>query len=282
LDNITGTFQGELRLDGPAADPNRKTYTAVPLKGGPYLSLALFDPANPANNSLLLLDPGAATTNLVSSLAKLYETLNSDFSPASLDRIVGVHLSPNIDPALDRFTFFGVLSMAGHFGEVTADADPSQPGGMGTTISPIRLDIALPSLPTPSSGAFYYHRPAAANPSYMSCYEASTGTYRNFTWDDTLVTRELTGMQRRIDALLSSGELLSAARGVCSVYDAGGNRKFSFPMGSLHFCFERYDASGAARLYFSLLYWIYGYQSGNDQIHINIYALPTANLAALD
>jgi hypothetical protein len=52
-------------------------------------------------------------------------------------------------------------------------------------------------------------------------------------------------------------------------------------MGSLHFCFERYDAAGVARLYFTLMYWIYGYQSGNDQMYITVYSLPTANLASL-
>ena len=283
LDGASGTFQGELRLDGPAADPNRKTYTAVPLKGGTYpsLSLAVFDPAYPTNNSLLLIYPSGST--LVSSAANLYGTLNPDFG-SSLDRVVGVHLYPGIDPSPDRFSFFGVLSTAGHFGELEADADASATttGGIGTISSPTRQDIALPSVPAPASGAFYFHRPAASNPSYMSKYEASTGAYRNFTWDDTLVARELEGMNRRIDALLSSGELLSLDRGVCIVYDAGGNRKFSFPMGSLHFCFERYDSGGAARLYFSLLYWIYGYHSGNDQLYINVYSLPTANLATLD
>ncbi len=277
LDGNTGSFLGENRLDSPAADPNRKTYTAVPLKGGDYLSLAVFDQVNPINSTLYMIDPTFATPG---SSAATLKTALSVFPLAPLDRIVGVHLYP-IDTALDRFSFFAVLTTAGHFGEVEADADPSKAGGVGTPGTLTRPDMPMPSLPTPGSGAFYYHRPVAPNTSYLSWYDSSTGDYRNYAWDDTLTVRELTGMNRRIDALLSSGELLSLSNGVCSVHDAGGNWKYSFPMGSLHFCFERYDATGAARLYFSLMYWSYGYQSGNDQMYITIYSLPTANLASL-
>jgi len=279
LDGISGSFLGESRLDGLFGDPNRKTYTAVPLKGAlsNSLSLAVFDPVNPVNNTLYMIEPSFAPPN--SSAANL-KTALAAFPLAPIDRIVGVHLYP-FATAPDRFTFLAVLSAAGHFGEADADADPSKTGGVGTLGTLSRPDMALPSLPAPGSGAFYYHRPVAPNTSYLSWYDSSTGDYRNYAWDDTLTVRQLTSMNRRIDALLTSGELLSLANGVCSVHDAGGNWKYSFPMGSLHFCFESYDAAGSARLYFSLMYWIYGYQSGEDQMYVTIYSLPTANLASL-
>jgi hypothetical protein len=279
LDGNGGSFLGEVRFEGPAADPNRKTYTAVPLKGGEYLSLALFDPTNSANNSLVLVY--VSPPNVTNTVANLYGTFIPDFS-SGLDRIAGVHLSP-IDATTERFNFFAVLNTAGHFGEVEADVVLTNDGGIGTiSLDPLRQDMALPSLPKLGSGAFYYHRPVTPNTSYLSCYDASTGDFRNFAWDDTLRLREMTGMKGRIDALLSSGELLSLAHGSCYVYDAGGGFKYSFPMGGLHFCFEGYDAAGVARLYFSLLYWIYGYQSGSDKLYIEIYSLPTAKLGTLN
>jgi hypothetical protein len=282
LNGPTGQFMGELRLDGPAADANQKTYTAEPLKGGPCLSLAVFDPANPNNNALLVLDP--AFPSLVRSAVDLKSYFQPSF-PVTLVRIVGVHLYPETDPVRDRFAFFGVLDLSGHFGEISRYTDPLLAGGLGAaTVPPLnRLDSVLPSLPAPGSGAFYFHRPVAPNTSYLSWYEASTGTYRNYAWDDGLTAGELTGMRRRIDAVLTTGELLSFANGACYVYDGNGSRKYSFPMGSLHFCFEKYDnAAGSYRLYFSLAYWLYGYRNGEDKLLIDIYSLPTASLDSLN
>jgi hypothetical protein len=282
LDGLTGQFYGDSRINGPASDPDQKTYTAVSLKGGSYLSLAVFDPADAANNSLFVIDP--TFTSPGSSVMNLFSSLNGDFPPASLDRIVGVHLYPQIDPTLDRFTFFGVLSEPGHFGEIQADAVPTSPGGIGAIIAmPARQEMALPGLPAPRSGAFYYHRPVPPNTSYLSWYDSSAGVYRNYSWDEGLTVRKLSSMIRRIDAVLSSGELLSFTYGICSVYDGKGNRKYGFPMGNLHFCFEKYDlAAGEYRLYFSLAYWIYGYQNGNDNLYIEVYSIPTAELETLD
>jgi hypothetical protein len=285
LDGLTGQFNGDARFDGPAADPNQKTYAAESLKGGAYLSLAVFDPANSDNNSLFLIDPTFAAPG--SSSVNLYSALNGDFLSASLDRIVGAHIYPETDPLRDSFAFFGVLNTSGHFGETGRYTQPlpAGSGGIGpATVPPLnRPDVYLASLPSLGSGAFYYHRPVAPNTSYLSWYDSSTGTYKNYAWDDGLAVRELTGMHRRIDALLTSGELLSFTYGVCSVYDGNGTRKYGFPMGSLHFCFEKYDiAAGTYRLYFSLAYWIYGYHDSNDNLYINVYSIPTASLESLD
>jgi hypothetical protein len=287
VDGTTSQLVGEIRFDGPAGDPNRKTYTAVSLKTGlalapPYLSLAVFDPASASNNSLLVLESAfAAGTSM-----NLFGALNGAFPVTPLDRVVGAHLYPQVDPALDRFCFLAVLDTPGHFGEVEAEANYASAGGIGA-ITPVgaagREDMYLPSLPTPGSGAFYYHRPVNPYTSYLSSFDASKGTYKNYVWDDTHTAHQLTGMSRRIDALLTSGELLSFTSGICYVYNGSGSRKYAFPMGNLRFCFEKYDlATGKYRLYFSLVYWIYGYRDSEDKLYINVYSIPTASLESLD
>ena len=90
-------------------------------------------------------------------------------------------------------------------------------------------------------------------------------------------------MTKRIDAVLSSQELLSFENGACTVYDRNGNELYSFPLGGLHFCYEKWTAPpGEYRLYFSLPTWIYGYEGSGDQLILSVYSLPTKSLRALD
>jgi hypothetical protein len=64
------------------------------------------------------------------------------------------------------------------------------------------------------------------------------------------------------------------------IFSAAGERKYEFPLGSLHFAYENY-LGGVPTLIFSLIYWD---RSGGDSeaFHIRVYSLPTASLSTLD
>jgi hypothetical protein len=91
---------------------------------------------------------------------------------------------------------------------------------------------------------------------------------------------ELAGIDQRVDAVLTSGQLLSFSDNSCTVYGPEGWRLYKFPMGALKFCYEGIDA-GIPKLYFSLAYWQYGRDEKADLLFVEVYAIPTANLRDL-
>jgi hypothetical protein len=151
--------------------------------------------------------------------------------------------------------------------------------GLEALNSPIA--ISLSPLPSGLLNAFYCH----ANNTGLSYLSYWTGSkYRTCSWYSasapTGVT-ELSGLDGRVDAVLSSGLLLSFADNSCTVYDAEGRKLYKFPMGGLKFCYESIDA-GTPTLYFSLAYWQFGKDEKADELYVEVYALPTANLRDLN
>ena len=93
----------------------------------------------------------------------------------------------------------------------------------------------------------------------------------------------LSGVKGRIDAVLTTGKLLSFENGACTVYSAAGKKLYRFPLGGLRFCYERWDSAALEfKLYFSLAYWKFADKDGQDELFLEVYALPTADLADLD
>jgi hypothetical protein len=92
--------------------------------------------------------------------------------------------------------------------------------------------------------------------------------------------QQLTGVKGCIGAVLTNGQLLSFDDGVCTVYNDAGKKLFDFPLGSLKFCYEWTDGS-TSTLYFSLAYWLFGRDEKSDQLYVEVYAIPTNNLASL-
>ncbi len=76
----------------------------------------------------------------------------------------------------------------------------------------------------------------------------------------------------RIDALLTTGELMTARDGMVRLYDGDGVELTAFTIGSMRFLNEGFAKDGTARLYFSLNYFISGYPA------CDIYSIPTADL----
>lgn len=139
------------------------------------------------------------------------------------------------------------------------------------------LSAFIPS--TISRCAYFYDDNPAADParlpnrSFASWYDGSSGGWVSYAWDDLVSYRRLP-IDHRLDALLSTGELLSTEGGTGRLYDRDGNLRSTFPLGSLVYIGEKY-VGGAARSYFSqsMVY--------DRTLHFNVYWIPTAQLASL-
>jgi hypothetical protein len=128
---------------------------------------------------------------------------------------------------------------------------------------------------------FYDEDPSRLpNRSFASWWDAGKGGWVSYAWWEEPTTgsgvyfRKQLPIDHRLDALLSTGQLLSMEDGTTRLYDRDGNLLATFALGALVFLGEEYVA-GQARCYFSqaLLY--------EHTLHFNVYWIATDKLASL-
>jgi hypothetical protein len=185
--------------------------------------------------------------------------------------------------------FLGYATDVGSYIEIecpTSDGLGLELPALGT----ISSDFTLSPLPPDLRNVFYGHAKSTGL-SYLSYWSSASGRYLTYSWTPTTYSgmdpsdlKLLSGVKGRIDAVLSNGQLLSFDGGACTVYGPAGLKLFAFPLGGLKFCYERYTGStpDTATLYFSLAYWLYGRDEKPDQLYVEVYAIPTANLRDLN
>jgi hypothetical protein len=158
----------------------------------------------------------------------------------------------------------------------------------GFTLISSSLPTDLGPVPDGLTNAFYAHDPVLDR-SYLSFRSGSSYSTYAWNWDHEATGiaansfQQLAGIKGRIDAVLTNGQLLSFADNSCTVYDPAGVKLYAFPLGSLKFCYERYDSLDSLyKVYFSLAYWQFGRDEKPDQLWVEVYAIPTANLRELN
>jgi hypothetical protein len=138
-------------------------------------------------------------------------------------------------------------------------------------------DLSQFGVPLTVDRVQYFYNPAAAR-SFLSWYDASTGQnrWRCWTWSNVTAGSggELVGVDSRIDALLSTGELFSTEDDTGRVYGSDGVLLAAFPLTGLTFIDER-SVNGTVRMIFSQSLF-YGRRPS-----FNIYSIPTADLKSL-
>lgn len=119
---------------------------------------------------------------------------------------------------------------------------------------------------------------------FFYCYDSTTalsyatycsgGQWLCYQWSTTQSAKLLPGVTHRLDAALSTGDLLSTEGGMLNLYDQNGSPVFSVSLGGLQFCYEAYIGS-TAYVFFSLTLGVsHGYA-------FNIYAIPTSQMRSL-
>ncbi len=136
-------------------------------------------------------------------------------------------------------------------------------------------DISLPFLMVPPAAerCLYFHDPNAKK-SFALVY--ADNAWQCWTWPTDPIGEpvRLSGITRRIDALLSTGKLFSTQEGIGTLYGSDGAVLTSFPLGALRFVCETY-AAGETRVLFSLM------TSMESSVVFYLYSISAADLAVL-
>jgi hypothetical protein len=286
--NLASYFgQGAQTIANP--DPHAPPYLAWPLKGGPsYLLAYTFDALNPTpppppGNSYFVMwgDPFAHAINQVN--AGMSDLTNQVFSTFGLSgvTVLGASVSADPSPVFDMTHWLGM--QAGLYVEFSLQASSAVPApnpaphGVGP--------YPLPFIPGGISRCMYFYDenqlldPARApNRSFASWWDASNGGWVSYAWEGPPAVPPATSMRlpidHRIDALLSTGQLLSTEDGTGRLYNRNGNLLATFPLGNLVYIAEEY-VGGIPRCYFSqaLVY--------DQRVHFNVYWIRTDQLSTL-
>jgi hypothetical protein len=191
-----------------------------------------------------------------SMLSGLGGPLNSVFGSAT---VYGAQMTPQ--PAGAEVFNFRLLA-AGVVENGPASA------GVTTGFSP-GTQISLAA--TTTMRELYYMNPATTT-AYTSYFSGGSWFCDQIT---PAISQTLSGVSNRIDALLTSGQLLSTQDGTLRLYDANGNQLFSKPLNGLQYCYEAYVGS-TPYVFFSLPMSL-----NHGEWVFNVYAIATSSIGDL-
>jgi hypothetical protein len=136
--------------------------------------------------------------------------------------------------------------------------------------------LPVRGLPTLWEAVRYYRSPVT-DYSYVSLWNGRA--WETWSWDATLQARRL-DVPYRVEAVLTTGELLCRSDTSAYVYSRDGDRKYSFTLGDLEFVAERYDSSGEAIVVFVLP--IVTGDEGEQSVDFGVYKIKTRKLRTLE
>ncbi len=254
------------------SDPHYPVFDFKTLKAGPYIAIMSCKTDDPFNNAFDIYGADTATMQINQNLLPraTASLINTTASP----RILSAQIYPDTSTTRDRV--FSLIWETASSGYREMESFVYGPSTLNLPFTDINGTAAynLTFLPSGITRCLYYRDPAAAV-SYASFY--SNGAWQCWRWiynaadpPNPFQTR-LTGVTKRIDALLTTGELFSTQDDVGRVYDSEGNLRADFHLGGLKFAFEAYIA-GVAHVFFSQMYVI------EEQIYFNVYSIKTTKL----
>jgi hypothetical protein len=180
--------------------------------------------------------------------------------------VLGVQDFPLSATPYDKFSFLVSVGTS-YYGDATATFGTSSFSSGSTTTT----NVTLSGSPT---HALYYQGPLGA-PSYASYLTAGNWVCQQWTATTTSNPTPLTSVTRRIDAVLTNGDLISTQGGTLTVYDLNGTELNSVPLGGMQFCYEAY-VGNTPYVFFSLSMG-FPHQSWA----FRVYAIPTSALQGL-
>jgi hypothetical protein len=260
-------------------DSHAPPYAAWPVKSAvtssAYLFGMIFNSADPTQNAFSLFT-GTPSSNMLMGNGDLMANRVGMTGAA----VLGASFAPV--PGGNDVSYWLVYTAAGLFQEMQLTLMP--PSLASAVTNPNRTgSYALAFLPASNRIQYFYDINSAADParapnrSFASWYDAASGSWKCAAWWGTTGTGdwEMLPIDHRIDALLSTGELLSIEDGTGRLYSRDGALEASFPLGTLAFIGEEYIGSAAARVYFSqcLRY--------DNRLVFNVYWIPTSQLKGI-
>jgi hypothetical protein len=190
--------------------------------------------------------------------------------------VIGVSFAAQ--PAADDVTSWLVFNPnTASYRELRLSVMSTTPPALGTAVD-LRTpsSYALDFIPAGTTHVQYFYDAdpsRAPNRSFASWFDSARGRWRCAAWWGTTGTGDwaILPIDHRVDALLSTGELLSTEGAAARVYSREGVLTAAFPLGNLALMNEEY-IDGAFRTYFSqcLRY--------DNQLHFNVYWVQTDKL----
>jgi hypothetical protein len=250
-------------------DLNYPTFTAVSVKAGDYVAVIGLDSQNPSNNSLVVGQAVGGPSFFTPISVVTFSVLGGFGSPP---QVIGASIFPSVS-AFDTLYFLARDTSSGSFYEGTSTVDST---GVSGSYAYVYSGFAesLPFIPS-TNRVMYFHDPSA-NVSYASFFAG--GSWQCWKWwlnAGVITWVQLSGVSWRVDAVLTTGELVSTQDGIGRVYDSNGSQLTSFPLGNLRLAYEEY-VNGTPRVFFSL-----PIQQDNGRISFALYSITSSQLDSL-
>ena len=196
------------------------------------------------------------------------ETLTTLYT--NTPNVIGAQVVPVAAPGTDTFNL--MLTAGG-----SSFAEASFPLASSGTVfnatgGALAFNSLLSPLLPPGTTRLLVYSNAAGTLSYASVYSGTQWVC--YQWSSTSATK-LAGVTHRIDAVLTSGDLLSTEGGTLRLYDPSGNQVLNVSLGALKFCYEAYVGS-VPYVFFSLAL---GNPHGDWMF--STYAIPTSSMRGL-
>jgi hypothetical protein len=268
----------------PNLDARYPAWTAWPAKDtaliNAYLFLLTFDPLYPLSDNRFSLLQASLSSPVADN--DLHNQVSSNLGYDV--EVIGGSVQAAVSTTSDTTFWLARDITYSDYAELSSPVSSTP-----VTVSPIRTvsyHYALNFLPSDLTRVQYFHDMNEAGDadrlplaSFASWYDTTAGKWVCYRWAEFPVSTGLYPYVRlpidhRIDALLSTGQLLSAEDGTGRLYGRDGTLLATFPMGSLRFMAEEY-VGGVARTYFTqrLVY--------DNTVHFVTYWIRTAELSTL-
>lgn len=267
-------------------DAHAPAVMAWPVKSGVSFLFGMgFDAVNPMQSGYGIFQGTPSTSSLVMnpppSGAGLQSLVNPPFAAGT--SALGASVIADTNLGYDDLHLLGWDGLSS-FMEVRCSLQSTGVVTPGSALRNGGTAYPLSFIPAGTTRVMYFYDENQAldsartpNRSFGSWYDSSSGSWVTYTWWEqpvgTFFSTRLP-IDHRIDALLTSGQLLSTEGGTGRLYDRDGKLLASFPLGSLVYIGEQY-VGGVARAYFSqcLIY--------SQRLHFNVYWIETSRLASL-
>jgi hypothetical protein len=270
-----GAPYGSFQKGIPNPDPHAPAYVAWPVKSGTsFLFGVAFDALYPqAFNGYGLIqgDPVAHILNMM--LTPSFQSLVP--SLGSTPTLIGASVAASANAGFDVLHLLGMNGA--NFQEVSCQL---QSTGLLAPTFPRGGPYTLSFIPSSVTRVMYFYddnQPGdpsrMPNRSFASWYDTSSGSWVSYAWDSLTIYKALP-VNHRLDALLSTGQLLSTEGGTGRLYDRDGNLLATFPLGNLAYIGEEY-VNGVSRSYFSQCLPF------DNTLHFNVYWIQTDQLSTL-
>jgi hypothetical protein len=265
-------------------DPRMPPFAAWPVKtGSSYLLVMTFDALDPFNaNRYMRFWGDAGTGNLIiqnGPNTRMYDLVSVD--PGILNLAV-IGASVYAGAAGDDYMHWlgKSTSVSDNYIELGYSINS---GGLGASTKPRGLGwYNLSFIPDSATRVAYFYDPDPSrfpHRSFASWWDSGNNTWVCYAWEGPVSVPPTAHMQlpinHRLDALLSTGQLLSTEDGIGRLYSRDGDLKATFPLGNLVYLGEHF-VGGVPRCYFSqsLVF--------DHTQHFNVYWIRTDELDTLD